>query len=170
MKTIPENLRISILSLHEAIASIQKLGSTVNKLNKSMKKEKKLQSITEDIRKTLPRLMELEKGCLINIGVDSPFEIVNIHGNEVIACPNERYITVINKNYIKIIGKEPMLNDVMEWFREKDLGIIVINDTGDVLVESSKKLNLSMFHWDLSKPYLKDQSEELINFLYELLN
>jgi hypothetical protein len=58
----------------------------------------------------------------------------------------------------EIIGKDPMLNDVLEW----------INKTCNRMNKET------IFHaccisWQLSFPYLKDQSHELINFLHGLI-
>jgi hypothetical protein len=61
------------------------------------------------------------------------------------------------EDFIEIIGKDPMLNDVLFWLNNLDnaniLSIMRFNDT---------------FKWNLSKPYLKDQSTELIDWLNTL--
>jgi hypothetical protein len=61
------------------------------------------------------------------------------------------------EHFMEIIGKDPMLNDVLFWLNNQDnaniLSIMRFNDT---------------FKWDLSKPYLKDQSSELIEWLNTL--
>ncbi len=143
-----------------------------------MTHEEKLQAVTADIRKQLPRLMKLEKGCLLRM------KISNIIGEIIGVGSKENYIVLgedevipdyyLKKNlYIyKIIGKEPMLTDVLEWLNILNVKA-EITDRG--MLYAIKKDNIPMRDYisvkiDLSKPYLKDQSEELINFLYKFLN
>lgn len=62
------------------------------------------------------------------------------------------------KIYKEILVKEPMLNDVLLWLNKsrKDTDILSIMRF------------TATFRWDLSKPYLKDQSLELIDSLNTL--
>ncbi len=138
-----------------------------------MKTEEKLKEIIEDIRAKLPRLMQLEKGCWIkqdeNIGI-----IVQ-------DCTNACFVWATNNltmnhwfkshlsNKCKIIGKEPTLNDVLEWLNKKLSSTETFQSTE--LGELTKKevLMVVLENWNLSKPYLKDQSEQFINFLHGLL-
>ncbi len=48
---------------------------------------------------------------------------------------------------------EPMLNDVLRW-------IFLIKP-----VESMKVIAQTIIHWDLEKPFLKDQDEPTIDYL-----
>ncbi len=149
-------------------------------------KEEKLKAVTDDIRAKLPRLMELEKGCLVKYK-NEEYEILGIEYGDM---DNGYYIDLklVNEcgdlileslRNVEIIGKEPMLNDVLEWIN------IVIGETQRVVsidvygkmrsaymmgrgLGAIRTLEMSS-KWDLSKPYLHQQSEELINFLYELL-
>ncbi len=97
---------------------------------------KELEELTQEIREKLPRLI---------------------------------YIEILDFTYYKCKAKrfrEPMLNDVLEWFKLNK------ETTGSNLLtmfiegEFSKNRNLVIDSWDLSKPYLKDQSPELIEFLH----
>ncbi|WP_343680026.1 hypothetical protein [Chryseobacterium arthrosphaerae] len=60
-----------------------------------------------------------------------------------------------------------MLNDVLEWINEMTDDMTNINSEGVIYFTNfwnnpSDKVS----NWDLSKPYLKDQSPELITFLH----
>lgn len=81
---------------------------------------------------------------------------------------------------LKMFGKELMLNNVLEWLNSFNTGL---NNTFDVELNTAyisdgykktllieKNYNQGDTDWDLSKPYLKDQNEDVINFLYNLIN
>ncbi|MEE3723966.1 hypothetical protein V2H21_01115 [Riemerella anatipestifer] len=152
-----------------------------------MTTQEKLKIITDNIRQKLPRLMELEEGCLIcNKNTSKILKILHTipykKGENIethYAIYNEKYLClsiVLNVDNYTIIGKEPMLNDVLEWLqllpnlleRNEDLflyieGIFCIYDSG------WNKFNYTKVCWDLTKHYLKDQSKEVIDFLYNLI-
>nr|DAG72853.1 MAG TPA: hypothetical protein [Caudoviricetes sp.] len=75
--------------------------------------------------------------------------------------------------------KDPMLNDVLEWhskFYAKNshfevFNIVMNNEKhpAGVFIDYSEE-DTARYIWDLSKPYLKDQSPELIKFLHGLIN
>jgi hypothetical protein len=71
----------------------------------------------------------------------------------------EKYIGKFDDVFY-IIGKEPMLNDVLEYLSKETTA-----PTSNIL---KNQLYYIYSKWDLSKPYLKDQSKELIDFLVEL--
>lgn len=133
----------------------------------------KLQAITKDIREKLPRLMQLEEGCFIkDKGTDAIGKIVCIKGEAYIIewlDSTYRYLKYDQcsddyvKNRFRSLGKEPMLTDVLEWLGTELYTIVTQG------LEVYGKDDLYMFTWDLSQPYLKDQSEEVIDFLYEFL-
>ncbi len=138
-----------------------------------MTTEEKLKAVTEDIRDKLPRLMKLEKGCLVQSHhFDDIREIYMTHKIKgelyyLTFCKQFKQEYTLEEQIQKIIGKEPMLNDVLEWLQvlnslEYDMQI---NQTASQI----ELANDEIIYIDLSKPYLKDQSAELINFLYELL-
>ncbi|KAA2223017.1 hypothetical protein [Chryseobacterium sediminis] len=100
---------------------------------------KALEELTADIREKLPRLKESNKYQRLG-GLD-----------------------IITVNSI-------MLNDVLEWMREETEDMANINSEGVIYFtnywnNASDKAET----WNLSKPYLKDQSPELINFLHGLI-
>lgn len=137
---------------------------------------KALEELTQDIREKLPRLMELENGQIIRSLISDPSCLIEegeifVIGKEDCTKLNENsieiggYIYIVNKDF-EIIGKEPMLNDVLEWFKYSNVenGINMMYEW--IWIDTVKEiLNL----WDLSKPYLKDQSPELITFLNSLI-
>lgn len=79
---------------------------------------------------------------------------------------------------LPIIGLDPMLNDVLEWHSKyysknshfEVFNIVMNNEKhpAGVFLDYSEE-DTARFIWDLSKPYLKDQSPELINFLHGLI-
>jgi len=100
-----------------------------------------LERVTADIREKLPRMSKIEVPHILGVYWESP---------------------------------KPMLNDVLEWLHNKyetyrrhtidTYGHLNINyrySYGDEVVQMSS--------WDLSKPYLKDQSNELIDYLAGLI-
>ncbi len=138
-----------------------------------MTHEEKLKAVTDDIRVKLPRLMELEKGCLINRGYWIE-EFLEIRRKEYVCLRIDGYSIYCYKEKPKkeeIIGKEPTILDCMEWLDKKEYKVEL---TGRglfyaVIGKDHPMKKAISCRVDLSKPYLKDQSEELINFLYELL-
>lgn len=145
-----------------------------------MTTQEKLQIITQQIRKDIPRLMELSKGCIIKSNdVGTEYKIVGTLGKLCFIFNGVRvddiHISNILKHF-KIIGHEPMLNDVLEWF-EKMRQLPEDTFFQDLFFQTNNGKYLEIYgdgglieKWDLSRPYLKDQSEELINFLYNLTN
>ncbi|MRM93753.1 hypothetical protein D1Z98_01850 [Riemerella anatipestifer] len=131
-----------------------------------MTTQDKLQAITADIRQKLPRLMELEEGCLIRdkeINVtftiterDDKFQLLYVNGNN---CFSFDFF----KSRFEVIGKDPMLTDVLEWLGTELYTVFTYG------LEVYGSDEVYMFTWDLSKPYLKDQSEEVIDFLYNFI-
>lgn len=123
----------------------------------------KLKELTKDIHLKIPRLMD--------DGVGQIYERFDgyhtmIHHNKFtdscILFDGERcrqwYLSEIQTRF-QCLGMEPMLNDVLECLQEYYLknNLIDVNN-----VEPTISL------WDLTKPYLKDQSPEFINSLYDL--
>lgn len=138
----------------------------------------KLAEVTAQIRKEVPRTMELKEGCLLyNKSNKDRFKIIDIDANfdEYTCLKNKKYITSISFkdiNLYTIIGHEIMLNDVLEWLSkiDKPYRACFIDELGFI-----SRLNFDMtmevngVKWNLQSSYLNiDQSEEMINFLYNL--
>jgi hypothetical protein len=131
-----------------------------------------LKKLEKDIREKLPRLMELRVGCNLVESLTGLQHKIIAHGSTVGDCTlfpvyGEFYGQMIWTDSVdfkkyEIIGHDPMLNDVMEWYfmlKNKDYG------KDGFIIESTVKY----FNWYLSKPYLKDQPEGLINYLTGLI-
>lgn len=148
---------------------------------------KELQELTDDIREKLPKLKELSEGCFFSMenesGLQFKYKVLQIYGGSQIADTGDYddvyldissdwdgieercYLDVIERK-AEIIGKEPMLNDVLEWLKYSDMkdGINMMYEW--IWIDTVKEI---LKLWDLSKPFLKDQSPELIIFLHSLI-
>lgn len=149
-----------------------------------MTKQEMLASLEAQIRKDIPRLMELREGCVIeyfrngrayNCKVVETFpSYFNVYFDGEI----ESIDFELSENTFQIIGHDIMLNDVLEWLRNCKRKIIFDYKTGYFLDEFDYYYSFSSnYHesapienkiWNLSSPYLKDQPEKLIKFLYDL--
>lgn len=137
-----------------------------------------LAEVTAQIRKDIPRLMELREGCyLMNHTSNKVYKIINVDGEICFLADVNNYklsLLEITKstaeNYFKIIGHDIMLNDVLEWLgkvlKEATQYRIGYTNIGKFGVKYREVLGVM----DLSKPLLKDQSEYFIKFLYEFKN
>lgn len=152
-----------------------------------------LEKLTQEIREKLPRLMELESGCTFTrkdeFGFTYVNEILQVGGGGQIADTGDYddayYDIYSDRNGIEtirdldneieeIIGKELMLNDVLEWLsmKGKTIDSYGFDSAGNFLWFNTKLNKFSTnpsVKWDLSKPYLKDQSPELVEFLFNLI-
>lgn len=149
-------------------------------------RKSKLEIISTQIRKDIPRLMELREGCLVQNNDNKEIDIF-------LAYTSDEYKNAILKDYetgeiwvyfndyfwinekedyaYSIIGHEIMLNDVLEWLDKKYFyNSYYMNSSGVILETKITYVNDKYItKWNLSSPYLKDQSEELIRFLYSLI-
>lgn len=148
-----------------------------------MTKQEMLAEIEAVIREDIPRLSELREGCILqNEWSKDFFKVYDETENHIRIfqlnsdVPNEQ---VINKKHINtytpliIIGHDIMLNDVLEWIKFNAFSV-EFQENGDFNLHRELKLSKSIerygfVNWNLSKPLLKDQLEELINFLYTLI-
>lgn len=170
---------------------------------------KELEELTRDIREKLPRLMELSEGCIVDFkDMTVKFKVTHVfrdlfqnnyylsspvyygdpepRGRQVFKYNEQDFISEYSLNEgikygdVKIIGKEPMLNDVLEWHQDN----YSKNSHFEVETFSAEDIKYSIgcfysydsdaeiekYFWNLSKPYLKDQSPELIKFLHGLIS
>lgn len=139
-----------------------------------------LEKLTADIRSRIPRLMGLTEGCLLErkglhkiVFLDKEEALFFIFSIEHFYS-DWKSLKDINSNY-KIIGAEPMLNDVLEWLQIIDWTLAICSN--GVLIEEQVQNEYYTVHtelnlepkWDLSKPLLKDQSQNLIDYLVTLI-
>lgn len=145
-----------------------------------MTKEQKIEALSNKIREALPYLKNIEVGQIFNS---------SYYGNIVSTRVNKLKINLINVEIFDIygfdvneglprslvypkectlVGREPKLNDVLAWLSKivnryycqfKDGYFYIFYSNG----------NYIEYKWNLEKPYLKDQSAELIDFLYSLV-
>lgn len=159
-----------------------------------MTTQEKLKLVTGWIRQDIPRLMELSDGCWVRKKrlLYPEFEENEYFYNHIrgVYQGDKSYIlfsydedgevgqSSVDKDYLdkhfEVVGHEPMLNDVLEWVKLNQFLIddLYVDEDGyfgliDYGLREFKCLNA---HWDLSKRYLKDQSDEVIEFLYNLKN
>jgi hypothetical protein len=134
--------------------------------------QEKLNELTTEIRKSIPILMELSEGCEIISKIEDYFNNIEIESNFIIGKNAEfdgEDIVIGEYCYgtinFTIIGHEPLLNHVLKWLDTNKCGFS-IRKGGFVFYRMDY---LCMANWDLSKSKLSDQSEELINFLHDLI-
>lgn len=71
---------------------------------------------------------------------------------------------------LKILGTPPDLTRVLAWIDKEKIDISISLRYGHVEFHYGDALeNAKIVLWDLSEPLLKNQSEEVISFLYDLL-
>ena len=124
--------------------------------------QEKLNELTTEIRKAIPRLMELSDGCEIKTQSGTKYKIY-LEEESFYNCFNEKVVTTsmtkpLSTHSYTIIGHEPLLNDVLEYFLEYTS-----------LDFNTRQMAYILASWDLSKSKLSDQSPELINFLHDLI-
>ncbi len=124
--------------------------------------QQKLNELTTEIRKAIPRLMELSDGCEIRTQSGTKYKIY-LEEESFYNCFNEKVVTTsmtkpLSTHSYTIIGHEPLLNDVLEYFLEYTS-----------LDFNTRQMAYILASWDLSKSKLSDQSPELINFLHDLI-
>lgn len=142
--------------------------------------KEKLQILEEQIRKDLPRLLEPTDGCLFKGKTGIIHTLVgynDVNEKFVFKCMDTEFNELFN--YIEeinfeIIGHDILLSDVLDWLKIKQFFIddIYVDFDGyfGLLDMSYEKFKCFKVHWNLSNPYLKDQSDKLIDFLYNLID
>mgnify|MGYP003493460301 CR=1 FL=1 len=122
--------------------------------------QEKLNELKAEIRKAIPRLMELSEGCEIKIQYDVSFFITGKSFDTYYAVSENgwNFKTLDSIDIMETIGHEPLLNDVLEYFLEYTS-----------LDFNTRQMAYILASWDLSKSKLSDQSPELINFLHDLI-
>ena len=122
--------------------------------------QEKLNELKAEIRKAIPRLMELSEGCEIKIQYDVSFFITGNCFDTYYAISEDgcNFKTLDSIDIMETIGHEPLLNDVLEYFLEYTS-----------LDFNTRQMAYILASWDLSKSKLSDQSPELINFLHDLI-
>ena len=132
-----------------------------------------LASVEAQIRKDIPRLMELREGCKVK-KQGKTYTILKDGDGYVIGMGFFLYKETILKNF-EIIGHDITLADVLEWFRflnsegEEPFCYFTVDTNGNMIFDKFDEKTMRL-GWNLKSPYLKDQSKELIEFLYNAKN
>lgn len=140
-----------------------------------MTPQEQLHAVKTAIRQALPRLMEPTEGCKIKFkrkyfsGSVTGRVIAN-YNKDVLIYSKEYDDTFLRAiEHCEILGHDILLSDVLEWLgREHNNIEIFLMNNGIILINFREdKPNRVVI--DFSKPRLADQSEELWNFLYNLI-
>ncbi|MGI9582622.1 hypothetical protein ACR1PO_15610 [Chryseobacterium sp. RRHN12] len=120
---------------------------------------KELEELTRDIREKLPRLKNSIKAERLQDSKNNCWRIF-MGGIFMGTTSNNE----LSKYVVKHINDDEIkLNNVMEW-------INIIHEGDRYYFFIFKELYYRLFEfWNLSNPYLKDQSPELITFLHSLI-
>lgn len=143
--------------------------------------QEKLQTLEKQIRKDLPRLLQPTEGCWVFLKGynNSLFKIVHRRAKEFLVDDYQGHKprTYENKKFFEwfeIVGHDILLSDVLEWlgkffyFRINQEGIIYKEFDSYFQGELDRDY-IEVGKIDFSKSRLSDQSKELINFLYNLI-
>lgn len=137
-----------------------------------------LEKLEKDIREKLPRLVELTEGCELNyMGIK--FSILKRNEAEnlfTLTSDDIPSYTVQSIHHVEskceVIGHPVMLNDVLEWLgiKAEYIDEYAIDSAGKLLkFDDDYGYEYLGKKWDLFKPYLKDQPQELIDYLASLI-
>ncbi|MFK8274025.1 hypothetical protein [Capnocytophaga canimorsus] len=140
----------------------------------------KLAEVTAQIRKDIPRLMELKEGCWIKQKTsekDFIFKVVAVKDDFLKCVLGFAEFIFLAKDIVnslksfEIIGHEIMLYDVLEWLSlcKKSLYFIDSECGFGILDVDCHRFYHFKFDINLKSPYLKDQHEKLIKFLYGVM-
>jgi len=119
-----------------------------------------LENLEKEIRSKLPHTMELSAGCEI-IGERSRISYLILEeSNGICKCITDDFCIVeINLSLCTTIGHPITLTNVLEWLQ-------IISNNG---LEYTDRILKCIDFWDLSKTPLREQSTELIDSLFNLI-
>ena len=148
-----------------------------------------LEELQKEIRSKLPRLMEVERGCvldhpfynehLICIGENTLDRLVfnrydllrKEYDANVIQLPKSGIQENINGKRMSVLGKDILLSHVLEWLNI--FGVKRITYEGSTYTDCFRIHDVEQeglpVTWNLSKLHLKDQNQELIDYLHSLI-
>jgi len=145
-----------------------------------MTHEQKIESLSNEIRKALPYLNNIEVGQIFyssyygNIVATKvsklKINLINIEIFDIYGFDTKEGLprSIVYPKECTLIGHEIKLNDVLAWFLKITKPYYCQFRDGVFFVYYSD-LSFIKYSWNLEKPYLKDQSVELIDFLYSLI-
>lgn len=119
----------------------------------------KYEELKKIICEALPRLMAHEKDQQYRIDDCSHQCVRKVLGGYSLLPLNEKYLyeySFEKLDEFEVLGIDPTLSDCLAYLSSIGYGI------------ESLTFNQIIFDWNLSQPLLKDQSEELIDYLLAL--
>jgi hypothetical protein len=124
----------------------------------------KVEAISQRIREDLPYMRKVDIGTIFNHRVHGDIKCVYFKESEDeffikwIRQSDGELLGSVYSTYLEMVGKEPMLNDVLNYFKY----------VGGYGIDSPIHLNI-LHNWKLENAYLKDQEEEIIEYLFNLI-
>lgn len=138
-----------------------------------------LASVEVQIRKDIPRLMELREDCYVKEKImdylykiyrvtDNCYNLYRVSDNDKWDVRKETYD---KHKPFEIVGHEIMLYDVLEWLSlcKKTIYFIDSEYGFGILDVDCHRFYHFKFDINLKSPYLRHQSEKLIKFLYGVM-
>lgn len=122
---------------------------------------KNLQSLEEEIRKALPELMEIKVGLNFIDGLGFKAKIVFVDSRIHYYSESDNELFYDSIDFFqpdRIIGNEIQLIHVLKWLK------VMYPTNHDYWAQRFEILK----HWNLDKNLLKNQSKELIDFIFNL--
>lgn len=114
--------------------------------------------------------MELSDGCYFRTELGSEFKIVYRNESLCSCIQKDKFdsVTFLTEYISKltIIGHEIYLSEVLEWLNLIQTNIYYISIKGYF----NDRNGLGIYNYDLSKPLLKDQPKEVIEYLNNLVS
>jgi uncharacterized protein YqfB (UPF0267 family) len=123
---------------------------------------KNLNELEKVIKEALPELMELKVGCILKYKLSETIYKIAGGNDKFIYCVNgieNRKMLSKDDDCIEIIGQEIQLIHVLKWMK------LIYPNKHDFWAQRFKLLE----YWNLDENLLKNQSKELIDFLFNLI-
>lgn len=141
-----------------------------------MTPQEQLHAVSTAIRKALPRLLEPTEGCWFHNEITLKKEkliLIDVNQNYVLLKQGGKNFSVFTKEktkkLLKIIGHDILLSDVLEWLAREHNNIEIFLMNNGIILINFREDKPNRVVIDFSKPRLADQSEELWEFLYNLI-
>ncbi len=137
-----------------------------------MKREEQLRDVVSDIRLTCGDLMNFDEDCYIRLGDDDlVFQIKAFDDSDIYLRDITNRMTLKRNRYVvfntcAIIGKEPELCDVLRWLSTMMREVFIDGQGFFFSRNAHEMVKTEYVKWDFTKSLLKQQSCEVISFLW----